>query len=327
MPGKPSLKERVGANAPANASASASANDSASGSQGGAANEPKPKSSLRKRVQASTPSSSSTSAPSSSEPLLKRLKRDWATGAMPSWKVQAYAEAAAEGGLDLGRLPQLATRGAHPQNAQRDLMRCWGQPAGAPQFYWASIPVMGSQGTAVAVRHPFVLPHELFASLHSARPDLFSSAVLGDSEDREKFWKHLGPIVAAHPRLSETGTDRSVPVGLHGDAGAMSKQEGLMVLTWNSLVGSGVTADTRFVITLIRKPQLPPDQSTLEAIYQIVAWSLNALQQGLSPSADPFGSPLTGGGQAFGSRLVGQLHTDQRRLAIFCCHFSIRPLA
>ena len=102
-------------------------------------------------------------------------------------------------------------------------------------------------------------------------------------------------MVQAHPRLSQLGTDRRIPIGLHGDAGAMSKQEGLMVLTWNSLLGEGVAADTRFIINLIRKSQLLPENATLEAIYQIAAWSLNSMQSGMWPSRDAFGSILSRG--------------------------------
>ena len=43
---------------------------------------------------------------------------------------------------------------------------------------------------------------------------------------------------------------------MHGDGGAFSHNDSLFVLTWNSLIGSGATRATRFLMTLVRKSDM-----------------------------------------------------------------------
>ena len=70
-----------------------------------------------------------------SRPLLNLLKAEWAKGALPSWKVQSYASAAGAGGVQsLEDLSRVGAEGKYKNNAQRDLMRAWGRPSGAPDM-------------------------------------------------------------------------------------------------------------------------------------------------------------------------------------------------
>ena len=64
------------------------------------------------------------------------------------------------------------------------------------------------------------------------------------------------------------------------------------MLTWNSLVGQGTTKQTRFVMAVVKKSELCPDGSTLDAIWKAVAWSFNALAEGSWPTWDWEGRPI-----------------------------------
>ena len=77
--------------------------------------------------------------------------------------------------------------------------------------------------------------------------------------------------------------EQCVPLGLHGDAGQMSKQKGALVLTWNPLIAQACTAQTRHIMMIIRKDQLQQSGETLEAIWELLAWSFPALGQACTP--------------------------------------------
>ena len=341
MPPKPTLKDRVG-QATANAQGQPQAKPSVPtgplgirqrlGATSSSSTEPPgtklpqtclPKANIRKRVHEATSheeqggAASSTDSPSSAK-LLRLLKKEWAVGTLPSWKIQAFAEAAASGGVtDLGKLPDIASGGKFPANAQRDLMRAWGTPNGAPPLVWFPIPAQDNNGETTVVNHPFVLPHKMFESLYHSRREMFQKSVAGNADDREALWHHLAPQVQAHPHLANAGTENCVPLGLHGDGGSLSKQEGLFVLTWNSILGEGVTMETRFVITLIKKSQMLANGATLMTIFQIIAWSMNAILLGKHPNRDPFDVPVDGGGGLLANDwLEGGRSPGQRRLAV-----------
>ena len=83
-------------------------------------------------------------APVSRMLLSDMMKRDWAAGKLSSIRVQEYAAgSAAEGNASatLQALAKAGARGAHPQNAQRVVMRTLCQPLGSPDMCWANIPV------------------------------------------------------------------------------------------------------------------------------------------------------------------------------------------
>jgi hypothetical protein len=227
------------------------------------------------------------------------LREKWSKGELSSVEVQEFAAAAGEDGC--ARLPKLRKLGASGKqsgNANRDLARALGKPKGAPEFFFAHIPVAGDDGQPKVVSHPFLLPHQLFSQLFQERQDTFLQCVVGDTDERDQVWEGLAssPIVQKHPCLAVGGLSHTVPIGLHGDAGAFSKQDSLFVLTWNSLVGQGTTRELRFMVTCVRKSDLLPDGSTLEAIFHVLAWSLNSLLDGFTPHSDPDGLPLDGGG-------------------------------
>lgn len=324
MPAKPSLKDRLGLNRPPpedgepdrttapirgikrrlNASTvevpplGEAPMAQASSSSSSMAN--RPYGSITRRIaQMSTPASTtgSSAACASALPLLSLLKQDWAAGKIPSWKVAAYAEAVAKGGItSLAGLASVGSKGKWKSNAQRDLMRCWGKPAGAPHFFWAAIPVKDSDGNPAVEQHPFILPHELLSRLYAENQELFQKSLGGQEVQRLLFWDNMNHVVDSHPTLSQEGLAKCIPLGIHGDGGSFNKQDQLTVLTFNSLVGEGVTKQTRFLITLVKKSKMLDDNSTLDAIFRIIAWSMNSLSVGRFPTTGPSGEVLEGGG-------------------------------
>ena len=109
----------------------------------------RPYGSITRRIaQMSTPASAtrSSAACASALPLLSLLKQDWAAGKIPSWKGAAYADAVAKGGVtSLAGLASVGSKGKWESNVQRDLIRCWGKPAGAPPFLLDSNPCEGQR--------------------------------------------------------------------------------------------------------------------------------------------------------------------------------------
>ena len=181
-------------------------------------------------------------------------------GKEPSNRVVEYCAGAVllgASGSELESFARCASWGKHGQNAQRDLIKAFGQPAGAPNLYRARLPVKGKNGQRDFSDHPFVLSHELFAQMCKQRQSFFPQHVLDGAAARQKCWDALGKhkFVQENEAWAEAkaaGFDL-VPLGLHCDAGAFNKNESLYVLTWNSLVGQGTTKLRRFIITVLKK--------------------------------------------------------------------------
>ena len=55
-------------------------------------------------------------------------------------------------------------------------------------------------------------------------------------------------------------------------------------------------------MTMFKKSELLPDGSTLNAIFRVISWSLNAMLAGKTPEVDEQGCQLNGGGQVLAGR-------------------------
>ena len=239
--------------------------------------------------------------------LAERVLRDWAKGLLTSAQVQDYCRGGVVSGCDNAsakRFGGLGSQGVHKQNIQRDLMTALGRPKGMPEFVFVKVPVKGKHGAREELELPILMPHLLCASLYEERPDFFQAHVAGTEGEREECWNILTEqqFVRDVLRQHDASTATTVPMGLHCDAGAFTKKEGLYVLTWNSLVSQGRTLQKRFPIAMIKKSQLLPDGSTLDALWEAVAWSFNILATGCMPdktwdgAAEPAQGKLLCGG-------------------------------
>ena len=69
-------------------------------------------------------------------------------------------------GAEVEKFAKCASWGKHGQHAQRDLIKAFGKPAGAPALYRARLPLKGKNGGREFSDHLLVLPHELFARMY-----------------------------------------------------------------------------------------------------------------------------------------------------------------
>jgi hypothetical protein len=88
--------------------------------------------------------------------------------------------------------------------------------------------------------------------------------------------------------------DRTIPIGMHGDAGGFTEHESLIVLSWNSLLGSGSTRSKRFLFTVLLKKECT--RATLDAVFKIFAWCVNSMLTGIMPTEDWDEKDVPGGG-------------------------------
>jgi hypothetical protein len=238
-----------------------------------------------------------------SGPLNAYLKTQWAGGHLNTRQVQEIAyRATQQGASGAERLGAMGCEGAHSQNLFRAFKTLLGTPRGAPDFYWAEIPLKSGP----KIPHPFLLLHQFFANFFRDCRRQWVQAVGGPVGAARQFWKSVAGLdfVTKHPSLPQSLWGQSIPLGLHGDGGAFSKQDNLYVISWNSLLGCGSTIEKRFVCTVVRKSDMTA--ATLDAIFEVLSWSFNVLLSGSSPSLDYLGRPLSGGGAvlADGYRLL-----------------------
>ena len=244
------------------------------------------------------------SRPQGDQPLIRSLTRDWAKGEISSAKVQEYAWGAVQqGARAMADAAAIGNYGANPQNAFRALTVVFGTPQGAPAVQWIDIPTKHGKRTP----HPFLLPHEFFSSFFSERPTQFSDAMAGPAGACAEFWKGIKhtDFVKRHPQLPRAAWGRTIPLGMHGDGASFSHHDSLYTFSWNSLLGVGTTTQKRFVFTVVKKSDMVV--GTLDAIFKVFAWSVNALLSGDTPSQDADGRRLDGGGRPLADGWRGAL--------------------
>ena len=218
-------------------------------------------------------------------PLNINILRRWAKGTLSAADVQSIArDSVRQGTPGMEALARAGSEGMHPSNMQRDLLRFFGSPAGAPPLTY--IPLSTTRGR---VLHPVMLPHQLFSTLFEERRPFWEESVRGPLGRAREFWHHIrnSEIFQMHDALGpDANLDLSIPLGMHADGGSFSHQDSLFVISWNSLVSGSIGQGfaRRLLFTLIRKSDLC--ESTFEDIWRVFSWSLNHLCTGISPSKD-----------------------------------------
>ena len=214
------------------------------------------------------------------------MKKKWGKGLVSAKDVAEIFNAANDQGA--ADVPQLSSMD-HPQNLHRSLTAAFGHPDGAPEFFWGLIPVKG--GTTL---HPFLLPHMWFAALFAMRPLWWKTSVRGAVGAAGDYWDNIKhtDFFKSHPGLVDGDLHRTIPVGMHGDGGAFSHHDSFFVLTWNSLLGVGMTRATRFLMTVIPKSSMIPE--TMPAIMKILVWSFNTMLTGIEPLINHVGEVQNG---------------------------------
>ena len=254
---------------------------------------------IRQRTAAAdVPGSSSQPSSTGDAPFTKKLIKKWAAGKISAGEVQDLAfDAERQGAAGLSTLSKMGNFGANPQNCYRALRTALGMPPGAPPFYWAEVPTIAGERTP----HPFLLPHEFFASYFNAQKHKFIDTMTGTGQATQQFWQSMrrSDFIRHHPDMPKAKWPHTVPVGLHGDGAAFSHQDSVYAFSWNSLIGSGTTMQKRFVATVMKKSDMVKDGAgggTMQVITRILSWSFNVMLSGVTPLTDWEDRPLEGGG-------------------------------
>ena len=165
-----------------------------------------------------------------------------------------------------------------------------------PELYEFDVPWSPDSIHLENRKHFCLLPHEVVSVL-SKFPELFENLITGPPGACTQFWDHArthGEWLDKHPLREEIDAAPEVafPLGLHGDdASAFHQHAKVLVLTFNSLSVSKSTLDNRLVFTAVNL--LRSLDETLDVVYKVFVWSLNALAQGKHPKEDHLGKPFS----------------------------------
>ena len=266
----------------ANAAASSSSNDPAPDSRGGG---------IRQRLAAATESAKDEKHTGKQGPFWKSLKQNWAKGDISSKVVQELAQGATvQGCTGAEKIAAVGTSGNNPQNMFRDLRTTFGWPLDAPELSWFRIPT--KRGVEA---HPFLLPHLTFMK-HYERGVHWQSSMVGPEGSCLEFWENMQHThyVKKHPSMRPNDWATTVPIGIHGDAGAFTKHDSVYAFSWNSLLGEAGTFRKRFLFTVMRKADMT--SGTLDAIFKLMVWSFDCMLTGELPALNYHGQRNDGGG-------------------------------
>ena len=161
-----------------------------------------------------------------------------------------------------------------------------------PKPFEFSVPKMRRE-TQYPGKHSVLLPHELFATLYAGSRELFDRIFCGELGNLEKYWEgaaraggswfELHPVVESQPNPA-----LRIPIGIHGDdAGAFHNRK-FLVLSWGSVAVELATIESRLLFAILDLDECVRDDAdiTLQTVYKIFKWSLNALATGLHPHND-----------------------------------------
>ena len=154
--------------------------------------------------------------------------------------------------------------------------------------YRFQIPIDNPDGPGSVERtQEMALPHEMFSVLHENYPSYFHR-VLNTGELRQ-WWDHFPEERRAqHPFFEPGRADMTIPLRLYGDDIAIAKTVHCLELLWTSATAFRLPADQAYLP--ISSTRLEgTDRRTLEEVYKVVRWSLQALGRGKWPARDHLG--------------------------------------
>jgi hypothetical protein len=246
---------------------------------------------------------------------------EWGYGKRSADKVQKEAELATKAGARGGCLAELAKLGnGNSCNVARDMGEFVRNMLafGVIPIYIAMIPLFVFKSDHDDKPQPesspcgFILPHMWFWYLYKYYPQVFFKRFIGVTTESQaaqrlsSFWKSVHP---GDPRRSSLFTKanfltRCVPIGLHGDGVPCTKRDTLDVCSVFGLLGLGSTIDIVFYVwSFFKKCEV--DEMTCveftewlaglthEVGYEVVIWSLLALETGIHPTHDHRGEIFT----------------------------------
>ena len=232
-------------------------------------------------------------------PLALLLLKRWSEGALSAADVQEIALASSRSSADSADVEALGALGAfgsQPGNTHRDLVRKFFKEISMPEPYQLQTKIWSKTKDGKALKQdaffPILLPHQWVATLQRAGKE----EVLGTSQVHE-FWACQ---TLANPRLKKSQeylescgdwkADGPLPFSFHGDAAPHTEIDGLMVLSMRSICSKLPVHLSQLLLLVAPKSIITPEMWT--AIWDVLAWSFEALAQGKMPGQDMRGLPL-----------------------------------
>ena len=206
---------------------------------------------------------------------------------------------------------QLGAKGSSPQNLERDVGRWLGAKLPIDLDVYTFKAVRVSSGLGVEkYQHACILPHELFALL-SRHGDLHF--LDGVPQSLADFWdmQRGEDWFESHPHLEIVKRDptRCLPLRLHGDG-----CKGFEIISWMVLSRQFLG---RHLFGLFHEDSYI-DESMYRTLWDILAWSFEALAQGIYPQCDHEGKPWHRPEDAARASKGGAPLTPDKMRGIYC---------
>ena len=128
----------------------------------------------------------------------------------------------------------------------------------------------------------------------------FNKTIRGEEGEAAAYWYGIRHHIIYKAIEVKVDPEHTLGLGLHGDGAPTNKTQSLFTIAWNSIHGRGTTRETRYVFTVVKKSDLV--DGTLEALFDRLAWSMNALLEGRLPERDWRGQKLQQGGRQLATR-------------------------
>ena len=206
---------------------------------------------------------------------------------------------------DVDYIASLGTYGKDEQNIARELINkfCKSSDSILPEPYIVNLPVQVKVQADCEKKVEFkefymFLPHQWFALVDA--PDHIWRTVFGVHEV-EKFWD--GHALDKDPKLYKNDimkVDRNclpslVPLSLHGDGGAFSKQDSLLVVSMRAITSASNVSHSQLFLAGIPKTCInkstDPAMDTMTCLWNVLKWSFTALFEGIHPAVDHNNQP------------------------------------
>ena len=242
----------------------------------------------------------------------------WAQGDLSAISMQKIAYAAILDGAqheELGNLAKCGNFGQIPGNVSRDVHATFLPCISLAPACSIEAPVMHPKTSQKAYEDVhFFLPHLMFWSMMLHYPA--EAAILFAIDKVESFWEGVVgtncPKLDGHPVLSVPNFQTScIPLFIHGDGVEYSNKDSLMTYSWGALLSAMGSQDSSILLASFPKSctwqtkAMPMQETTWYPILRYLAWSFQALFDGVHPILDPDGNPFPAGSML--SQLAGKM--------------------
>ena len=192
----------------------------------------------------------------------------------------------------------------------------WGRLMPEPYRFDMTVKAKGKTGRLARMSTGVLLPHEVVGTL-GAYPDLFEY-LMGSAKELFDFWKGTAETdrewMDAHPTLNGAEDfEKILPVGIHGDDAGIFQGDKYLVVSWNSCAAEGrKTLDSRILIACVLFNTLVEGVS-LNQLYRVLVWSLDALATGKYPAKDHDGTKFSKSHHPKRAKMAGKQIADGYR--------------